>query len=66
MVMVIISVYAPNDDAAVQAQEDFDETLTDVLEGAGGRKEICFMGDFNERVGKKQNNKIIEPPERPQ
>lgn len=59
--VVIVGVYAPNDDANVGVKETFYETLTSVIEGIPQDCEVVLAGDFNGRVGKDQNSEIVGP-----
>lgn len=55
----IITVYGPNEDEAVDIKEKFWTQLHEVTDEAKG--DIYIAGDFNSRVGKKDNiyNKVI-------
>lgn len=57
--IVIVAVYAPTDDSALEIKDKFETTLTDVISKIGNRKEIILMGDFNGRTGAKQNDNVI-------
>jgi len=59
--IVIIGVYAPSNDDAVEAKDDHDENLSHLLDTISNRKEILLLGDFNGHTGSKTNDVIVGP-----
>lgn len=57
--IVIIGAYAPSDDADDSTKDAFYEKLKDILINTGHTKEVCILGDFNARVGRKENSTIV-------
>ncbi|KAK4883377.1 hypothetical protein RN001_006696 [Aquatica leii] len=57
--IVIIGVYAPCDDTDVTIKDQFYENLTGLLESFKNNKEVCLLGDFNARIGKKNNDLVV-------
>ncbi|KAK4877536.1 hypothetical protein RN001_010042 [Aquatica leii] len=57
--IVIIGVYAPSDDTDVTIKDQFYENLTGLLESFKNNKEVCLLGDFNARIGKKNNDLVV-------
>lgn len=57
--IVIIGTYAPSDDSDASTKDAFYDKLKDVLINTGHTKEVCILGDFNARVGRKENNNIV-------
>jgi exonuclease III len=53
--MSIVGIYAPTNSYPEKAKDQFWETLKDVLDKISSTCEIFLMGDFNARVGKKDN-----------
>ncbi|KAF2893966.1 hypothetical protein ILUMI_12207 [Ignelater luminosus] len=57
--IVLIAIYAPNDDANIETKNEFDQHLTNILDNIGNRKEIFLVGDMNARVGRKDNDPVV-------
>lgn len=57
--IVIIGAYAPSDDADANTKDEFYDKLRDVLINVNHNKEVCILGDFNARIGRKENNAIV-------
>jgi hypothetical protein len=57
--ITIIGVYGINEDALTQNKEEFFEQLNEEISKIGTSREIIIMGDMNNRVGKKDQNKIV-------
>lgn len=55
----MIGIYVLNDDAKVQAKDDFEEDLRKVVEDVSNSHEIIIVGDLNASVGRKRNNKVV-------
>lgn len=60
-IMTFICVYGPNEDEKAEVKDKFWEELTAVTEGSKGT--IYVLGDFNSRVGKRDNmyKRILGP-----
>lgn len=50
----LIGAYAPTDDTTADIKEIFFEDLTRMLDTVGNRKNVVLMGDFNGRIGRRQ------------
>lgn len=59
--MSIIAVYAPSNDETIAIKDDHDNTLHEILDNIGNKKEIILLGDFNAHVGAKRNDIIVGP-----
>ena len=57
--IVIVGLYAPNDDADAMLKDGFYERLTTVLAGIRDNKEIVILGDLNGRTGKENNSNVV-------
>ena len=57
--LVIIGVYAPNNDADITVKDSFFNKLTGVVEIVNQRKEIIMLGDFNGRIGKMNGSLVV-------
>ena len=57
--VVIISAYAPNEDAADDKKDKFYDDLTRLLESTSNRKEIILTGDLNSRTGRQYNDPVV-------
>lgn len=56
--IVIIGVYIPRNDAEEKVKEVFNDKLNEVLIQVSSSKEICLLGNFNTREGKKLKDNI--------
>ncbi|XP_044745075.1 craniofacial development protein 2-like [Coccinella septempunctata] len=57
--ITILGVYALNDDATVQAKDNFEEALREIIEDIPNSHEIIVAGDLNARVGRQRNSKVV-------
>ncbi|KAK4873279.1 hypothetical protein RN001_015308 [Aquatica leii] len=57
--IVVIAAYAPTDNASDAEKTDFFNSLTNLLDQVGSRKELYLLGDFNGRVGKPDAGKAV-------
>lgn len=57
--IVIVGVYAPNNDANDQVKNSFWNTLHETIEQIPKRKEIIMMGDMNAKVVLSGKSKVI-------
>lgn len=57
--MVVVGVYAPNDNAPELEKDKFFNQLTTVLDGIPNRKDVFLLGDFNSRVGRLEQDEVV-------
>jgi len=57
--ITLISAYAPTEDAQDEAKEQFYEELNITLEQSSKHDAFIILGDFNVKVGKDMNNRLL-------
>ena len=57
--ITLISAYAPTEDAQDEAKEQFYEELNITLEQSSKHDAVIILGDFNEKVGKEMNSRLV-------
>jgi len=57
--ITLISAYAPTEDAQDEAKEQFYEELNITLEQSSKHDAVIILGDFNAKVGKEMNNRLV-------
>ena len=57
--ITLISAYAPTEDAQDEAKEQFYEELNISLEQSSEHDAVIILGDFNAKVGKEMNNRLV-------
>lgn len=57
--IAVIGAYVPTDNAAKRENDNFYETLRELIKQIGNRKEILLLGDLNARMGHQENNTIV-------
>ena len=56
-----MGVYAISEDADMITKEKFFTSLSTVIDEIGNSRELIITGDFNSRIGKQLNNRIVGP-----
>ena len=54
-----MGVYGPNENEPVANKDFFYETLQGVVTDFGNNGELVIIGDFNARIGRSNNSRII-------
>jgi len=57
--LTLISAYAPKEDAKDEVKEQFYEELNITLEQSSKHDTVIILGDFNAKVGKEMNNRLV-------
>ena len=57
--ILILGIYAPSDNATVTIKEEFEEIVENSIEQVPDTHEIIMIGDFNARVGKEKNSRVV-------
>ena len=58
---IILGVYAIREDADMITKEKFFTSLSTLIDEIGNSRELIITGDFNSRIGKQLNNRIVGP-----
>lgn len=56
---IVIGIYAPNDDATQQIKDQFYWCLSQELNRIKGHQDIIIAGDFNARVGSREQDEVV-------
>ena len=59
--IVVVGVYAPNEDAISTVKEEFYKDVTKVLDQISNRKQVLMLGDFNGRIGQRRFDAVVGP-----
>lgn len=59
--LIIIGVYAINEDTPVTEKNEFFDKLSETLGKIKKHQEVIITGDFNSRVGSRMNDEVIGP-----
>ncbi|XP_072375390.1 uncharacterized protein [Diabrotica undecimpunctata] len=57
--IVIVGVYAPNEDADPKSKDDFYNKMNEILSEFKENSDFFILGDLNDRVGREENNRVV-------
>jgi exonuclease III len=57
--LMIIGVYAPNEDSGATVKDEFFANLNEEIVKSGSGRQLILMGDMNVRIGRKTGNTVV-------